>query len=96
MKRGRGFFMIIQSWVRFVRRVVYIENAIDWGDVPGYKEILKALFEEMKYRCIGTYTDNLVEAVRSFCSNPRVLNVVMKITFSKTHKYDSTAVWKTM
>lgn len=96
MKRGRGFFMIIQSWVRFVRRVVYVEKAIDWGDVPGYKETLKALLEEMKYRCIGTYTVHLVEAVRSYCSNPRVLSAVIRITFSKTHQFDSAAVWKTM
>ena len=50
----------------------------------------------MKYRHIATYTDSLVETVRSFCSNPRVLNAVVRIAFSKTHKFDSSAVWKTM
>ena len=64
--------------------------------MPGYKETLKALLEEMKYRYIDSYTEALVATVRSFCSNPRVLNAVVRIAFSKTHKFDSSAVWKTM
>mmetsp|Transcript_13133 Transcript_13133/g.17805 ORF Transcript_13133/g.17805 Transcript_13133/m.17805 type:complete len:100 (+) Transcript_13133:1016-1315(+) len=88
--------MIIQSWVRFVRYVVHNEKAIEWKDVPGYRETLKALLEELKYRYIDTYTHALIEAVRSFCSNPRVLNAVIRISFSKTNKFDSAAVWKTM
>ena len=50
----------------------------------------------MKYRYLHTYTEALIEAIRSFCSNPRVLNVVIHISFSKTNKFDSAAVWKTM
>ena len=79
-----------------MRRVVIDEHAIDWQDIPGYKETLKALLEEMKYRYIETYTEALVDAVRSFCSNPRVLNAVIRMSFSKTNKFDSAAVWKTM
>ena len=82
--------------MRFVRYVVYNEKAIEWQDVPGYKATLKALLEEMKYRDISTYTEALIESVRSFCSNPRVLNVVIHISFSKTNKFNSTAVWRTM
>ena len=50
----------------------------------------------MKHRQIAAYSDNLVEAVRSFCSNPRVLNAAIRISFSKTSRFDSAAVYKTM
>jgi len=53
--RGHSFFMIIQAWVRHVRRVLYNEKAINWVDVPGYREILKALLEELKHRPIHYY-----------------------------------------
>lgn len=79
-----------------MRRVLHNEKAITWADIPGYKEILKALFEEMKTRYISQYPDALVEAVTSFLSNAKVLNSVIRISFSKTWLYDTAAVRKSM
>ena len=82
--------------MRHVRKVVYLETSISWFDIPGYKEIIKALFEEMRDRDIHTYPDTLVEAVKSFIANPKLLSAVVTITFSKTKSLDSSAVMKTM
>lgn len=46
-----------------MRRVIYLEKAINWADVPGYTVMIKALLEELKYRPIHIYPDALVEAV---------------------------------
>ena len=35
--RGQVFFMVIQAWVRHVRKKLYLETAITWPDVPGYR-----------------------------------------------------------
>lgn len=95
-RRGQSFFMIIQAWVRHVRRVLFNEKGITWADIPGYKVILTALFEEMKTRYINQYPDALVEAVTSFLSNSKVFNIAIRISFSKTSLYDTAAVRKTM
>jgi len=76
--------MIVQSWVRHVRKVLYIERAITWANIPGYREILKALLEELQTRNIHHYPDSLVEAIKSFLANPRLLSAVIKIAFGKT------------
>ena len=95
-RRGNVFFMVIQAWVRHIRTILYVEKAIGWSDIPGYTEILSALFEELQNRNINFYPDALVEAVKSFLANPKLLNPVIRITFSKTSAYDSLAVLKTM
>ena len=76
--------MIVQSWVKHISKVLYVERAITWGNIPGYKQILKALFEELQNRNLHFYADSLVEAISAFLSNPKILNAVVKITFSKT------------
>lgn len=50
----------------------------------------------MQQRDIHTYPDSLVEAVKSFIANPKILSAVVKITFGKTKPLDSSAVMKTM
>ena len=50
----------------------------------------------MYHRSIHDFPDTLIETIKSFLANPKVLNAVMKISFSKTKPLDSSAVLKTM
>lgn len=36
-KRGQVFFMIVKSWVAHITKVMYVERAITWANIPGYK-----------------------------------------------------------
>ena len=82
--------------MRHVRKVLFVEEAITWFEIPGYRDILKALFSEMQHRDIHNFPETLVEAIKSFLANPKILSAVVKITFSKTKALDSSAVLKTM
>ena len=90
------FFMIAQAWCRHVRKVLYVEKAITWVDIPGYRPILKALLTEMQRRTIRMYPDALVETIKSFLTNAKLLNVVIKIAFSKTYIFESLTVMRTL
>lgn len=50
----------------------------------------------MHSREIVFYPDALVESVKSFLANPRILNVAIHITFLKTYAHNPVAVMKTM
>ena len=88
--------MFAQTWVRHVRRIVFVEDNIPWFQVPGYREILRALLEEAQHRDIHDFPDTLVETLKSFLSNPKLLQAVVRMTFGKTKPLDSSAVLKTM
>ena len=95
-RRGQVFLEVIQVWVRHIRKVIHSDRTISWHDVPGYREVLSALLEEMQSRHLDFYPEALVKAVKSFLANPRLLNSVIKIVFGKTFKFNSVAVLKTM
>lgn len=65
-------------------------------DIPGYAEIVRALIEELRKRNVVDYPDSLIEAVKSFLSNSKLLNGVIRITFSKTSSQDYRTVKSTM
>jgi hypothetical protein len=69
-----------------------VSNNVNWKDVPGYKEILKAVLLEMKERDIGSYPEALKESTCSLLSNEKIINVFTTIVFLKTPAFDSQAV----
>ena len=50
----------------------------------------------MQSREIVFYPDALVEAVKSFLANPRILNVTIRIVFLKTHAFNTVTVMRSM
>ena len=86
----------MQAWCRHVRRVIYVEKSITWNDVPGYKEIVTAILEEVQEANLLYIRDSMVAALRSFVVNPKLLNAVIKLIFRKTSIYNSVSVLKAM
>ena len=88
--------MVIRAWCQHIRRVLYIEKAITWNDVPGYKEIVTAMLEEIQESQLIYFKEAQIEAMKSFVVNPKLMNPLIKLAFKKTSKYDSLAVMKAM
>ena len=55
----------------------------------------KAILEELQERNIHYIPDALIEACKSFLSNPKLLNPLVKMVFLKTNAHDGQAVLKT-
>ena len=50
----------------------------------------------MKHRDIHNFPESLIEAIKSFLANPKLLSPVVQITFGKTRPLEAIAVLKTM
>jgi Protein of unknown function (DUF1765) len=90
-KRGVVFFKLLQKWTNHI----YVQNnskEILWSSLPGYKILLKAFLIEMKERRIVEYPESLVECAAELLHNSKLINVMVRILFSKTNIYDFTSV----
>jgi Protein of unknown function (DUF1765) len=86
-----AFFLIIKQWVLYVKNTL-VSNNVSWRDVPGYKQILKAMLLELKERDIALYPEALKETTCAMLCNEKLLNVFVTIVFKKTHAFDAVAV----
>jgi Protein of unknown function (DUF1765) len=57
-------------------------------DAPGFKTLSKAFLLEMKERNIPEYPEALINCACKLIHNPKMLNVIVRILFSKTNVYD--------
>lgn len=73
-KRGSCFFLVVKAWVEYVERSIHVVNEVEWGEIPGYTEIVAALTKELDYREILHQPDSLRLATVAFLSNARLLN----------------------
>lgn len=71
-KRTVAFFQIVNHMAKRMEKVVkiYRKKQINWPDIPGYVNIIKAFLMEMKELEINEYPDSLIEATHSLLSNP--------------------------
>lgn len=83
--------MIIKQWVLYVKNTL-VSNNVSWRDVPGYKQILKAMLLELKERDIALYPEALKDTTCAMLCNEKLLNVFVTIVFKKTHAFDAVAV----
>ncbi|OMJ90926.1 hypothetical protein SteCoe_6590 [Stentor coeruleus] len=93
-KRGIAFFTFFEEWIEHAHKQSGSQNFI-WSCIPGYKILLKAFLIEMKERLIIEYPEALISCACKVLYNPRMLNVMVKILFSKTNVYDFNSVQET-
>ena len=90
-KRGLSYFNFIKEWIV---HIICQSNSgqILWSSIPGYKVLLKTYLIELKERNISEYPEALIEAGSIFLNNSKLLNVFVRIVFSKTNIYDFASV----
>jgi len=79
-----------------VKRTLVSTDGIVWGDIPGYKILVKILLNEFKNQDVHYYSDALREASISFLSNEKLLSPLMTTVFKKTNVHDCAAVIKSL
>lgn len=90
-KRGLAFFNFLKQLVAHICDQT-MNRKIHWSSIPGYKVLLKAFLIELKERAIAEYPEALVECTAILLQNVRLLNVMVRIIFSKTNIYDFNTV----
>jgi hypothetical protein len=90
-KRGLSYFNFLKEWIA---HIISQSNSgqILWSSIPGYKVLLKTYLIELKERNIFEYPEALIEAGSIFLNNSKLLNVFVRIVFSKTNIYDFASV----
>lgn len=83
--------MIVKQWAIYVKNTL-VSNNVSWKDVPGYREILKAILLEMKERDIAYYPEALKETTCALLYNEKLINIFVTIVLKKTHAFDVPAV----
>lgn len=86
-KRGISFFTFFEQWIRHVYKQSVSQQLV-WSCIPGYKVLLKVFFIEMKERATIEYPEALLNCACKLIYDPRTINVMVRILFSKTNIYD--------
>lgn len=93
-KRGIAFFSFFEEWIEHAHKQSASQHFI-WSNINGYKVLLKAFLIEMKERNITEYPEALVKCACKILYNPKMLNIMVVILFSKTNIYDVNTVQET-
>ena len=93
-KRGVAFFSFFEEWVEHAHKQTTSEFFI-WSNINGYKILFKAFLIEMKEREIIEYPEALISCACKILYNTKMLNIIVRIIFSKTNVYDFNTVQET-
>ena len=86
-KRGLAFFSFFNAWIKHAHQYVSSESFI-WSIIPAYNPFLKAFLLELKERSIVEYPEILIDCACTLLYNLKMLNILVRILFSKTNIYD--------
>ena len=93
-KRGIAFFSFFEKWIEHAHRQTVSQHFI-WSNIPGYKVLLSSFLIEMKEREVIEYPEALISCACKILCNPKMLNIMVRILFSKTNIYDFNTVQET-
>ena len=93
-KRGIAFFSFFEEWIEHAHKQTTSQHFI-WSNINGYKILFKAFLIEMKEREIIEYPEALISCACKILYNTKMLNVIVRIIFSKTNVYDFNTVQET-
>lgn len=93
-KRGLAFFTFFCEWLDHIYKQG-TSGHILWPAIPGYSVLLKSFLNELKERKIIEYPEALVSCCCKIVYLPRMLNIIVRILFSKTNVYDFNTVQET-
>ncbi|CAD8117542.1 unnamed protein product [Paramecium sonneborni] len=88
-KRGIAFFLFIKEWCDLLNTYIVNSKNVPYHQLPGYFQLVKAFFLELKQREIRNYPEALKIALCSMLRNTNLLNTIIVILFSKVNLYDS-------
>ncbi|CAD8206441.1 unnamed protein product [Paramecium pentaurelia] len=88
-KRGTVFFLFIQEWCDLLNTYIINTKNVPYHQLPGYFQLIKAFFVELKTRQISNYPESLKIALCSLLRNTNLLNTIIIILFSKVSLYNS-------
>lgn len=93
-KRGIAFFSFFENWLEHAHKQTVSQHFI-WSNLPGYKSLLSSFLIELKERNIIEYPEALINCACKMLYNPKLLNIIVRIVFSKTNIYDFNTVQET-
>ncbi|CAD8184495.1 unnamed protein product [Paramecium octaurelia] len=88
-KRGSVFFLFIKEWCDLLNTYIVNSKNVPYHQLPGYFQLIKAFFSELKSREICNYPEALKIALCSLLKNTNLLNTIIIILFNKVSLYNS-------
>ncbi|CAD8111098.1 unnamed protein product [Paramecium primaurelia] len=88
-KRGIAFFLFLKEWCDLLNTYIVNSKNVPYHQLPGYFQLVKAFFLELKSREISNYPEALKIALCSLLRNTNLLNTIIVILFNKVNLYNS-------
>ncbi|GAB9469001.1 C2 domain containing protein [Globisporangium polare] len=85
--------LLVDQWLWYVLDTLAVLNQkIGWIHLPGYAQVLKVFFLELKTQKSGWLPPTLYKLSCTMLSNPTLINPMTKFLLSSTNVHDVTAV----
>lgn len=85
--------LLVDQWLWYVLDTLAVLNQkIGWNHLPGYSQVLKVFFLELKTQKSGWLPPTLYKLSCTMLSNPHLINPMTKFLLSSTSVHDVTAV----
>ncbi|CCI47286.1 unnamed protein product [Albugo candida] len=85
--------LVVDQWLWYILDTLAVFNQkIGWVHLPGYTQVLKVFFLEMKTQKSGWLPPTLYKLSCTMLSNPSLINPMTKFLLSSTSVHDVTAV----
>lgn len=85
--------LLVDQWLWYVLDTLAVLNQkIGWVHLPGYAQVLKVFFLELKTQKSGWLPPTLYKLSCTMLSNPNLINPMTKFLLSSTSVHDVTAV----
>lgn len=85
--------LLVDQWLWYVLDTLAVLNQkIGWVHLPGYSQVLKVFFLELKTQKSGWLPPTLYKLSCTMLSNPHLINPMTKFLLSSTSVHDVTAV----
>lgn len=85
--------LLLDQWLWYVLDTLAVLNQkIGWAHLPGYSQVLKVFFLELKTQKSGWLPPTLYKLSCTMLSNPSLINPMTKFLLSSTSVHDVTAV----
>jgi hypothetical protein len=85
--------LLLDQWLWYVLDTLAVLNQkIGWAHLPGYTQVLKVFFLELKTQKSGWLPPTLYKLSCTMLSNPNLINPMTKFLLSSTSVHDVTAV----
>uniref|UniRef100_K3WDH5 Uncharacterized protein n=1 Tax=Globisporangium ultimum (strain ATCC 200006 / CBS 805.95 / DAOM BR144) TaxID=431595 RepID=K3WDH5_GLOUD len=85
--------LLVDQWLWYVLDTLAVLNQkIGWVHLPGYAQVLKVFFLELKTQKSGWLPPTLYKLSCTMLSNPNLINPMTKFLLSSTNVHDVTAV----